>query len=172
MFLAKQLHEVLVLAREQFNLDVIQGYLAGPSVDFQGCVGPTGSFRYDSLSVLSSTARNLFVLTALKVRRRGHCRRRTEDHRDVGGTTFLPGGFFHRKSVAMTISKASVSSTLQCCITDSSPSRIDTSTTPREWMVCPSPTPMATVLVFLKVFSRRRATIESVAPVSSTARKI
>ena len=35
----------------------------------------------------------------------------------------------------------------------------------------PSPTLMATVLVFLKVFSRRRATMESVAPVSSTARK-
>ena len=38
-------------------------------------------------------------------------------------------------------------------------------------MVRPSPTLMATVLVFLKVFSRRRATMESVAPVSSTARK-
>ena len=38
-------------------------------------------------------------------------------------------------------------------------------------MVHPSPTLMATVLVFLKVLSRRRATIESVAPVSSTARK-
>ena len=38
-------------------------------------------------------------------------------------------------------------------------------------MVGPSPTLMATVLVFLKGFSRRRATIESVALVSSTARK-
>ena len=42
--------------------------------------------------------------------------------------------------------------------------------TPIEWMVRPSPTLMATVLVFLKVFSRCRATIEGVAPVSSTAR--
>ena len=33
------------------------------------------------------------------------------------------------------------------------------------------PNIMATVLVFLKVFSRCRATIESVAPLSSTARK-
>ena len=38
-------------------------------------------------------------------------------------------------------------------------------------MVRQSPTLMATVLVFLKVFSRRRAIMESVAPVSSTARK-
>ena len=42
---------------------------------------------------------------------------------------------------------------------------------PKEWMVRPSPTLMATVLVFLKVLSRRRATMESVAPVSSTPRK-
>ena len=33
---------------------------------------------------------------------------------------------------------------------------------PKEWMVRPSPTLMATVLVFLKVFSRRRATMEKV----------
>ena len=38
-------------------------------------------------------------------------------------------------------------------------------------MVRLSPTHMATVLVFLKVFSRLRATMESVAPVSNTARK-
>ena len=71
----------------------------------------------------------------------------------------------------MTMSKASVSSTLQCWVTVSSPNHIVTSTPPKEWMVRPSPTLMATVLVFLKVFSRRRATMESVAPVSSTARK-
>ena len=29
MFSAKKLHEVLVLACEQFNLDIIQGYLQG-----------------------------------------------------------------------------------------------------------------------------------------------
>ena len=38
-------------------------------------------------------------------------------------------------------------------------------------MVRASPTLMATVLVFLKVFRSHRATIESVAPPSSTARK-
>ena len=71
----------------------------------------------------------------------------------------------------MTMSKASVSSTLQCWVTVSSPRHIVTSTPPKKWMVRPSPTLMAMVLVFLKVFSRRRATMESVAPVSSTARK-
>ena len=69
------------------------------------------------------------------------------------------------------MSKASVSSTLQCWVTVSSPKHIVTSTPPKEWMVRPSPTLMATVLVFFKVLSRRRATMESVAPVSSTARK-
>ena len=38
-------------------------------------------------------------------------------------------------------------------------------------MVRPSPTLNSTVLVFFKVFSRRRATMEGVAPVSSTARR-
>ena len=71
----------------------------------------------------------------------------------------------------MTMSKASVSNTLQCCVTVSSPRQKDTSSPPKEWMVRPSPTLMATVLVFLKVLSRRRATKESAAPVSSTARK-
>ena len=71
----------------------------------------------------------------------------------------------------MTMSKASVSSTLQCWVTVSSPKHIVTSTPPWEWMVCPSPTLMATVLVFLKVLSRRRATIESVALVSRNARE-
>ena len=69
------------------------------------------------------------------------------------------------------MSKASVSKTLQCWVTVPSPRHIATLTPPKEWMVRPSPTLMATVFVFLKVFSRRRATIESVAPVSSTARK-
>ena len=92
-------------------------------------------------------------------------------HRDVGEKTFLPGVFFAKHWVPMTMSKALESNTLQCCIPDSSPRQIDTSTSPREWMVHPSPTLMATVLVFMKVFSRRRATIDSVAPVSSTARK-
>ena len=54
-----------------------------------------------------------------------------------------------------------MSNSLQCCITDLLPTKIDTSTPPREWMLRPSPTLMATVLVFLKVFGRRRATIES-----------
>ena len=42
---------------------------------------------------------------------------------------------------------------------------------PREWMVRPSPTLMAMVLVFriLACFSSLRATIESVAPVCKTA---
>ena len=71
----------------------------------------------------------------------------------------------------MTMSKASVCSTLQCSVTASSPKHIVTSTPPKEWMVRASPTLMATVLVFLKALSRRRATVESVAPVSSTARK-
>ena len=71
----------------------------------------------------------------------------------------------------MTMSKASVSSTLQCWATVSLPRHIVTSTPPKEWMVLPSPTRMATVLVFLKVCSRCRATMESVAPVSSTARR-
>ena len=71
----------------------------------------------------------------------------------------------------MTMSKASMSKTLQCWVTVSSPRHIVTSTPPKEWMVCPSPTLMATVLVFLKVFSIRGATMESVAPVSSTAPK-
>ena len=53
----------------------------------------------------------------------------------------------------MTMSKASVSSTLQCWGTVSSPRHRVTSTPPKEWMVRPSPTLMATVLVFLKVFS-------------------
>ena len=55
----------------------------------------------------------------------------------------------------MTMSKASVSSTLQCWVTVSSPRHIVTSTPPKEWMVRPSPTLMATVLVFLKVLSSR-----------------
>ena len=71
----------------------------------------------------------------------------------------------------MAMSKASVSNTLQCWVTVSSPRHMVTSTPPKEWKVRPSPTLMATVLVFLKVFSRRRATMESVAPVTSTARK-
>ena len=71
----------------------------------------------------------------------------------------------------MTMSKASVSNTLQYCVTVSSPRPIVTSTPPKEWMVHPSPVFMATVVIFLKVFSRCQATIESVAPVSNTARK-
>ena len=71
----------------------------------------------------------------------------------------------------MTMSKALVSSTLQCWVTVSLPRHIVTSTPPKEWMVRPPPTLIATVLGFLKVLSRRRATMESVAPVSSTARK-
>ena len=51
----------------------------------------------------------------------------------------------------MTMSNASVSSTLQCWVTVSSPRHIVTSTPAKEWMVRPSPTLMATVLVFLKV---------------------
>ena len=69
----------------------------------------------------------------------------------------------------MTMSKASVSNTLQCWVTVSSPRQKVTSTPPKEWMVRASPTVMATVLVSLKVFSRCRAIMESVAPVSSTA---
>ena len=71
----------------------------------------------------------------------------------------------------LTMSKVSVSNTLQSCVTDSSQRQRDTSTAPKEWMVQPSPTLVATVLVSLKVFSRRWATIESGAPVSSSARK-
>ena len=64
-----------------------------------------------------------------------------------------------------------MSNALQCWVAVLSPRQIVTSTPSKEWMVRQSPTLMATVLVFLKVFSRRRASIESVAPVSSTARK-
>ena len=71
----------------------------------------------------------------------------------------------------ITMSQASVSNTLQCWVTVSSPRQIVTSTPPKEWTVGPSPTLMATVLVFLKVLSRRRATIQSVAPVLSIDRK-
>ena len=71
----------------------------------------------------------------------------------------------------MTMSRASVSNTLQCRVTVSSPRQIVTSTPRKEQMVRPSPTLMATVLVFLKVFSRRQGTMGSVALVSSTARK-
>ena len=71
----------------------------------------------------------------------------------------------------MTMSEASVSNTLQCWVTVSSPRQIVTLTPPKEWMVRPSPTLMATVLGFLEVFSRRQATIKSLAPVSSTARE-
>ena len=63
----------------------------------------------------------------------------------------------------MTMSKASVSNTLQCWVTVLSPRHIVTSIPPKEWMVRPSPSLMATVLVFLKVFSRRRATMERMA---------
>ena len=56
----------------------------------------------------------------------------------------------------MTMSKASVSNTLQFWVTVSSPRHTVTSTPPEEWMIRPSPTLVAKVLVFLKVFSRRR----------------
>ena len=64
-----------------------------------------------------------------------------------------------------------MSNTLQCWVTFLSLKQVVTSTAPTKWMVRPSPTLMATVLDFLKVFSRRRVTIESVELVSSTARK-
>ena len=70
----------------------------------------------------------------------------------------------------MTMSEASVTNNLQCWVTVSPPRHIVTSTPPNEWMVPRSPTLMATVLVFLNVYSRRRATMESVAPGWSTAR--
>ena len=69
----------------------------------------------------------------------------------------------------MMMSKASVSNNLQCWVTVLSPRQIVTYTPPKEWMVRPSPTLIATVLVFLKVFCRRRVSIQSVALVSITA---
>ena len=48
MFRAIQLHDVLLLAREQFNLDLIQGYLQGTLVHFKEHDGPMGSCQYDS----------------------------------------------------------------------------------------------------------------------------
>ena len=39
MFRAKQLHEVLVLPRDRFNLDVIQGYLQGRQSIFKNVSG-------------------------------------------------------------------------------------------------------------------------------------
>ena len=65
-----------------------------------------------------------------------------------------------------------MSSTLQWWVIFLSPRHTVTSTPPpREWMVLPFPTLMATVLVFriLACLSNLRATIESVARVSKTA---
>ena len=61
----------------------------------------------------------------------------------------------------MTMSKASGSCSLQSHQPSLAP----------EWMVVPSPSLMATILVFhtLACFSNLRATVESVAPVSKTA---
>ena len=56
----------------------------------------------------------------------------------------------------MTMGTASVSNSLQGWVKVSSPRHIVTSTPPKEWMVRPSPTLMATVLALLKVSSRRR----------------
>ena len=39
MFRAIQLHDVLLLAREQFHLDVIQGYLKGGQSIFKNVTG-------------------------------------------------------------------------------------------------------------------------------------
>ena len=39
MFRAKQLHDVLLLAREQFYLDLIQGYLKGRQSIFKNVTG-------------------------------------------------------------------------------------------------------------------------------------
>ena len=39
MFRAIQLHDVLLLAREQFNLDLIQGYLQGRQSVFKDLTG-------------------------------------------------------------------------------------------------------------------------------------
>ena len=64
----------------------------------------------------------------------------------------------------ITMSKASVSCTLQCWGTCSLPRHTVTSTPPREWMVLPCPTGMATVLVcrILACLSNLQATMESV----------
>ena len=40
MFRAIQLHDVLLLAHEQFNLDLIQGYLQGRQSIFKRVTGP------------------------------------------------------------------------------------------------------------------------------------
>ena len=71
----------------------------------------------------------------------------------------------------MTMPEASMSYNLQCWVKLRRQKQIVTSTPPKEWMVHQSPTLMVTVSVLLKVLSRRRATIQSVAPVSSTAPK-
>ena len=39
MFRAVQLHDVLLLAREQFHLDLIQGYLKGRQSTFKNVTG-------------------------------------------------------------------------------------------------------------------------------------
>ena len=39
MFRAIQLHDVLLLAREKFNLDLIQGYLQGRQSIFKNLMG-------------------------------------------------------------------------------------------------------------------------------------
>ena len=45
MFRAIQLHDVLVLAREQFNLHLIQGYLQGPQSIFKDVTGQLRVFN-------------------------------------------------------------------------------------------------------------------------------
>ena len=48
MFPAVQLHDVLLLAREQFYLDLIQGYLKGRQSIFKERDRPIGCFQYNS----------------------------------------------------------------------------------------------------------------------------
>ena len=82
---------MLLLAREQFHLNVIQVYLKGGQSTFQD--GPYQLRVFSSNKTGSRSAdRILFIMTAPEGQRRSHWKSRSEGHRDVAKTTVLPGG--------------------------------------------------------------------------------
>ena len=170
MISAKRLHQMLVLACEQFNLDVIQGYLQGRQSVFKDLSSQLVVF---GTIVSPCCVAQPGLLSSCQLPRYGEEATAEVAVKSIGmleGQHFYLG-VFSQKVGANDDVKGFVYSTLQCCITDLLPRQIATLTPAGEPMVRPSPTVMATVLVFSKVFSRRRATIESVGPVSRTARK-
>ena len=110
MFRAKQLHGVLVLAREQFNLDVIQRYLQGRQCIFKdvsgqlvvfctlvcpSCVAQPGLCSSRELQTYGEEATAEDAVKSIGTLERQHCHL----------------GFLLRRLVPMTMSKASVSNT-------------------------------------------------------------